>query len=220
MLIFLSVILFLVFNFLQEKKLTIEPKFTPVIFLDKTNLIDISNFSKEKIKQIVFSQANSAIVSDKEIQGFYLTYLDKILGFKDLMKIINADISLDKFNFLYDNFLIGVSGNLNQENDLFFLAQMRSMNDIFEGMKLWEESIIFDLGGFFGLSSQINNDFLSKNKFENDFILNKNARILKNELGEIIFMYVYLNDNFILFTNSEEIVQEISSRITSGKLKQ
>jgi hypothetical protein len=149
-LVLATIILFVVITFYQDKVVntTVEPKFVPVIFLDKTDFIDVTGFAKDKIAQAVSSQTKLTDVKAGGVEGIYLTKDKKIIGFRDLMTLISGNLPLDKATFLSDNYLIGVSNivNTNQtenetvtvpEKNLFILLQNRSMSDIFSAMRDW-----------------------------------------------------------------------------------
>jgi hypothetical protein len=231
-LVLATIILFVVITFYRDKVVntTVEPKFVPVIFLDKTDFIDVTGFTKDKIAQAVSSQIKLTDVKAGGVEGIYLTKDKKIIGFRDLMTLISGNLPLDKATFLSDNYLIGVSNivNTNQtenetvtvpEKNFFILLQNRSMSDIFSAMRDWEDKMFFDLHGFFGLSINVDTNYLLQKDFEDGIIQNKNARILRDNEGKIVLMYVYANNTSVLITNSEDTSKEVITRLAASQVR-
>lgn len=236
MLVFAALIVFILITFYRDSVIntTVEPKFVPVIFLDKTDFVDVTGLAKDKIAQTVNSQTKLTDVKAGGIEGIYLTQNKKIIGFRDLMTLISGNLPLDKATFLSDNFLIGVSSVINTntnanldinqtenlpEKNLFILLQNRSMSDIFVAMKEWENKMFFDLHGFFGLSINADTNYLLQKDFEDGIIQNKNARILRDNEGKIVLMYVYANNTSVLITNSEDTAKEVIARLAASQVR-
>ena len=103
--------------------------------------------------------------------------------------------------------------------DFFILIKTRSFTDVFPILKSWETKMFFDLHGFFDFEINAETNYLLTKDFEDKIVQNKNARILYDKNGSIVLMYVYLDDNSVVFTRSEQAVKEIISRLASSKIK-
>jgi len=79
--------------------------------------------------------------------------------------------------------------------------------------------MLYDLYGFFGIKLSPETNYLFTKNFEKGIILNKNARILKDDNGKIVLMYIFANNNSIIITNSEQATKEIIRRLNSSKIK-
>jgi hypothetical protein len=222
LLVFLTFFVFVAVFVFRDKVLTstVAPQFVPMIFLDKTNVIDATGLSKENLVKAVVGQVNVSGIQTGEVEGIYLTNNKKAVGFREFNTFIRGNIPLDKITFLSDNFLIGLNSTTNTttEKNLFFLLQDRSMSDIFGAMKGWENKMFFDLHGFFGIEVNADTNYLMTKDFEDGIIQNKNARILKDNNGNIVLMYVFVNDTSILITNSEATSKEIITRLANSQI--
>ncbi|MFH1608625.1 MAG: hypothetical protein ABH951_01240 [Patescibacteria group bacterium] len=205
---------------------TIEPKFTPIIFLDKTNIIDASGMTKENLANAVFGKINTVEIAVGDVEGIYLTNNKKPVGFREFAGFIRSNMTADKekIAFLSDNFLIGINSNAGSNltepsKNLFFLLQMRSISDIFLVMKEWENKMFLDLHGFFGLSINTDTNYLLTKDFEDGIVQNKNARILRDNEGNIVLMYVYVTNTSVLITNSEDTSREIITRLAASQVR-
>jgi hypothetical protein len=205
--------------FFRKEIFTVEVKqpYVPIIFTDQTAFKEISNFKKEQITQTILNEAKTAEFKIGGIEGIYLTLDKKVLGFRKFLELINANLDQTKIPFINDNFLIGAT---NKEGiDLFILLKMRSIADVFEGMRLWESKMFFDLHGFFGMELNSETKYLLTKDFEDGIVQNKNARILRDNEGEIIMMYIFAEEDSLIITNSEIAVKEAMLRLASSTLK-
>jgi len=102
---------------------------------------------------------------------------------------------------------------------VFILLQTNPYGDTFNQMRGWESKMFFDLHGFFGfLISQDTSYLLTKN-FISGIVQNKNARILYDDSGKIVMMYVFIDDSTLIITNTEETTREVIVRVNSSKIK-
>ena len=102
----------------------------------------------------------------------------------------------------------------------FILLKVRETADIFGALRAWEDKILFNLSGFFGINLSSETNYLFTKDFEDGIVNNKNARILYDKDGKIILMYIFADDNSVIITNTENAAREIMLRLTSSKKKQ
>src|SRR5688572_25257075 len=62
------------------KTVLVERQFVPLIFHDRSSFIEVSEFKKSEIEQIVLNQANKTEVKKGRIEGIYLTLNNKKIG--------------------------------------------------------------------------------------------------------------------------------------------
>ncbi len=107
----------------------------------------------------------------------------------------------------------------------FLLLEISSFENAFDGMLRWEQNIYDDIGVIFsnktvsvinalpeentenGEDDQqiINFEAQINSEFEDLTIKNKDARILKNELGETVLLYSFLDGKTLLITGNESV---------------
>ena len=78
--------------------------------------------------------------------------------------------------------------------------------------------MFLDFHGFFDIPINADNNYLLKKDFEDGIVQNKNSRILKDNDGNIVLMYVFVNDTSILITNSEDTSKEIITRLAYNQI--
>jgi len=226
LLLFLASILFIFLFFFNKEinTVSVAPLYSSIIFTDQTDFYAIDGFTEDKIVQIIFNRSNNTKVKIGGVNGIYLTENKMVVSFNKFMTFIKGSLNKDQSNLFSNNFLIGifksgassVSPNI---GDLFILLKIRSFTDIFPVMKVWENKMLYDFYGFFGVDLTPETNYLFTKDWEEGIVSNKNARILKDNDGKIILMYVYLDDNSIVITDSESAVNEVVLRLNSSKVK-
>ena len=195
----------------------VQPKYVPVIFTDQAQFEEIAGLSKDQIAATILNEINATEVKSGGVEGIYFTENKKIIGLKRFLELIEANLDLKQTNFFNDNFLAGIANK--DTKDFFILIQMRSIADVFDQMRDWEGKMFLDFHKFFGVELSSDTKYLLTKDFEDGIVQNKNARILYDKNGSIIFMYVYLEDGSLLITNSEKTTEEIITRLASAKVK-
>ncbi|OIO30115.1 hypothetical protein COX93_01100 [Candidatus Nomurabacteria bacterium CG_4_10_14_0_2_um_filter_30_12] len=226
LLLFLASILFIFLFFFNKEinTVSVAPLYSSIIFTDQTDFYAIDGFTEDKIVQTIFNRSNNTKVKIGGVNGIYLTENKMVVSFNKFMTFIKGSLNKDQSNLFSNNFLIGifksgassVSPNI---GDLFILLKIRSFTDIFPVMKVWENKMLYDFYGFFGVDLTPETNYLFTKDWEEGIVSNKNARILKDNDGKIILMYVYLDDNSIVITDSESAVNEVVLRLNSSKVK-
>jgi hypothetical protein len=192
-------------------------QYVPLIFYDQNSFLEIDDLNKQKIIQAIVNKVSSSEIKKEGIEAIYLTLDKKIIGLNEFTKIIESNISFEKNSFVSDNFLLGL---VNKESkDFFILIKVRSTADIFKDMISWENKMFYDLSNFWNLEINSETAYLLSENFEDEIIQNKNARVLYDEEGNIVLMYVFVADDFVLMAQKEETVQEIILRLASNKIR-
>lgn len=229
-LLFILLGLVTLFYFMLVKEVSVVPiekQFTPLIFNDRSIFIEIKDLKKEEIARTVFNGANATEVKPGGVEGIYLTYDKKVIGLREFIRLIKGNFQpktdqpladgSGSISFVNDNFLMGVVNG--GTKDFFMLLKARSMADIFGAMRAWEEKMFYDLHGFFGFDMTSETKYLLTANFEDGIIRNKNARILYDNGGEIVMMYILADDNSIIITNTENAGEEIMLRLVTSRVK-
>lgn len=210
----------LLFLFFLKKDISVvevAPQFNPIIYLDNSEFIEVGGLTKDQIFQSVRNMVFSTKVKQGGVEGIYITYDKQILGLRKFLSLIPASVDQSTMDFISDNFLIGITNT--ETKDLFILLKVRSFTDAFNVMHPWENKIFNDMHGFFGVDVSPENKYLLTKSFEDGIVQNKNARILKDNDGKIIMMYVFGDENSLIITNNENSAREVLLRISSGLLK-
>lgn len=90
------------------------------------------------------------------------------------------------------------------------ILKIKSYDSAFAGMIKWEEGILEDLNGLFSLE---NIDY--GKGFEDKEIQNKDTRVLKDKNGNLVLIYSFINQKYLVITTGEEPLIEIFRRFSS-----
>lgn len=201
----------------EDTTVPVEAQFTPLVFNDKSNFIEVAGLSKEKIAESVLAEARTANVKAGGVEGIYLTNNKQIVGLREFMSLLKADWQVPEETFVSDNYMIGLYNGASR--DLFILIKTRSFIDIFESLRAWEGKMFLDLRGMFGIPVNADNNYLLTKDFEDGIIENKNARVLHDKAGNIVLMYVFVDENSVVVATTPDAVREAIVRLNDGKQK-
>jgi len=211
------------FFFLKKDSPTVpvEQQFTPIIFTDKSALVEVVGLKKDDMESEVLNEVNKTSVKNGGVEGIYLTLNNNPVGFKQFIELINGNFIPGSGNFVNDNFLMGTYKNNDQtlSNNFFILLKVRSITDIFSAVRAWENKMFSDLHGFFGIDISTATKSLLTADFKDSIVGNKNARILYDADGKVMMMYIFADDNSIIITNTINAAQEIMLRLAASQVK-
>lgn len=196
-------------------EVAITPQFTPVIFNDETSFIEAGEEKKDIVGQVDW-EAKISEVPEGGVKGIYLMEQGQLLGLSRLASLLETSVTIDNSIFS-DNFLLGTVKN--DQPELFLLVKVYSFTDAFNFMRDWEKKMFYDLRELFDVELTSSNNYLLTKDFEDGIVGNKNARILRDNLGNIALMYVFADDNFIVISKSEDAVGEVVARLAGGSVK-
>ncbi len=206
------------------------------IGLNLLNEVLKSKYDENKIKELTIESATrgislSDIYTQQEINQMSLEQkatnieLNNGIKFKiepkELSQVNNPNAG-ENITVVLENQIkekTPVFSNFKKDTDLFILLRTSSFASSFEQIKSWENKMFLDLHGFFGYDVSLFTNYLLTKDFKDGFIENKNARILYDDTGKIVMMYVYIDDNFVVITNTEQAVREAILRVNSSKIK-
>ncbi|MFZ1019835.1 MAG: hypothetical protein WAN61_02505 [Minisyncoccia bacterium] len=229
--IFLTILAFglLAFFFFFKKNnvVPVASQFTPIIFNDQTVYLEVSGLNKDEIAQTVANEVVATKVKIGGLEGIYLTVSQKIIGLRQFLALIKSHYAPDNNTaLLSDNFLMGVVKNsvspapAGTGTGFFILLKVSSIADVFDPLRTWENNMLADLHGFLGVNISSGTDYLFKKDFTDGIVQNKNARILYDNNGNIVLMYIFADDNSVIITDSPSATNEVMLRLASSQEKQ
>jgi hypothetical protein len=214
------------FLFVTRKPGTVavQKQFIPLIFTDKSVSLDISGLKKDEIAQAVFKEVKNANVKAGEIEGIYLTENKQTIGLRRFSALIGSHFMPGENTPVNDNFLMGVVGNdpnvTTSGTGFFILLKTSSTTDIFGNLRAWEPNLLSDLQGFLGVNLSSTTSYLFKKNFSDGVVENKNARILYDQNGNIVVMYVFADDSSVIITDSQNAAHQVMLRLVSNQAQQ
>lgn len=102
----------------------------------------------------------------------------------------------------------------------FLIVTVDAFDKAFEGMLSWEKDMYRDIGSLVQ-TQKVNSALLPGiplGEFTDMIVQNKDTRVLKNNQGEIILMYSFIDEDILFIVNNERTFKEISNRFSATKL--
>jgi len=226
LLVFAIGITLFLFSTKKTNTIQLQPQFIPLVFTDKSTSLEVLGFKASDVTQAVFNEITNTTVNPGEVEGIYPTENKQMIGLRRFITLIGSSFAPDSNPVLVsDSFLIGVVKNeqnasANSGTGFFILIKIRSASDVFDSLRAWEPNMLTDLHGFLGLNISSATNYLFTKNFTDGIIQNKNARILYDQNGNIVLMYVFADDNSVVITDSQNAAQEIILRLASSQLQQ
>ena len=213
----------LFFVFVYNKKIAtvpIVPQFTPIIFTDKNSFFPIDELSEKKnIISLINERAVSTEVKKEGIEGMHLTEKGITITAQNFLSKIKGGFPAEGAQYLESNFLLGVFRDKEDNKHPFVLLKVRSFPEIFPYMRAWEGRMFTDLHDFFNVSLIPQNSYLQAKNFQDEIVMNKSARVLYDSEENVVFMYIFADDNSIIITDSMVSAKEVINRIASSKVR-
>ena len=242
-LIIISIVSLFVLISLRNKISTVEvsPQYTPLIFTDKTSIKEIAGLNKDQIFQTILNEVSATDVKSGGVLGIYFSENKKTIGLRKFLSLVKSNLTNEQITVLSDNFLLGsvnkesasiestasegilaseaiLENNIPARN-VFILLKTPSFIDVFPTMKNWENKMFSDLHGLFGIVLNSDTSYLLTKDFEDGIVGNKNAHILRDKDGNVVFEYVFADDTSVIIASKDEVAQEIMLRLTAGQIK-
>lgn len=100
----------------------------------------------------------------------------------------------------------------------FIFASINSFDNAFDGMLRWEKVATENLGPIFiKPETKIADNATGSSGFEDLIIRSKDTRVLKDNLGNIILLYSFLDTENLVITTNEKTFQELLNRFFSSR---
>lgn len=144
------------------------------------------------IKNIYIEESSGAELTATPAKGFFI--------FADIFAPEILIRSLEK------PFMIGFWGEEKLSATPFIILKVSSYDTGFAGMLDWEKDLPRAFDSLFGTS--VNTDLMSKIKFQDIVVLERDARVVETPSGDTI-TYVFANENTIVIAGSQKALEAI-----------
>ena len=211
------VAVFLVLTRDQLGSVEVAPRWQPRIFTDSSVLVEADGLKKDDISNAVYQEVVTSPIPRGEVEGIYLVEENNLMNFPRLVEATKASVPDNRIDIFGRNFMMGSFTNTNKS--LFILLDVRSFQDAFPVMRFWEEKMFLDLHGFFGYKISASTEELLTKDFEDQVVQNKNARVLYDAQGNIVMMYVFVDEGSVVIASKEEAVKEVIARLAASQVR-
>jgi len=201
-LVLLAAISFSVWFYLPKKSATKTPPTARIETLTKVDSIIPINTAGKSWGNIIDEFKNH--------QSVLSLFSDKIVLFipattaEEFLKEMNVEAPSSFLRALGKKINLGYYQS-GEELLPFMIIEVEDFENAFAGMFLWEKNLPFNLNFFFPYQE-------TNRVFEDLSINDRDLRILRNQNGEIIILYSFLDKKTLFVANSEIVLKEILER--------
>lgn len=179
--------------------------------------VDISNLYKLEASRAVYEASQKSAITKGQLARIIIINNGNLVTLPGLLKALDGNFSPSSEFGISENFVFGVVSS--DAKYPFLMVNITNINKAFPKIQNWESKMFLDLYGLFGFDLDSEKRYLLNKPFEDVIVKNKNARALLDEDGGFVFMYVFANDNTMIFSTSHEAVEEILERIRVAELQ-
>lgn len=111
-------------------------------------------------------------------------------------------------------------------NQPFIIFKIGYYQNAFAGMLKWEKDMQEDIVSLFVKKGQMieaetTEELINAtSSFADAIVKNKDARVLRNESGEIIFLYTFPDKDTLVMTTNADTLEQVTKRLLANKLVQ
>lgn len=195
----------------------------PSLFFTENQVqIDMSGLNRGDLYNAITTQVNNPTLVPGTINNLFVSY-NSTTGqmqtpatmFLQKLSIATPEIL---FKNIYPQFMLGVYAN-EPKNNLFLVFRVKDFNESFNGMRDWEYTMLTDLLKLFRIDTRSAGKTIFNKSFETTTLVNKEARVLKDDEGNILLSYIFLDSKTIMITTQPVAVDEVLKRINLQTLR-
>jgi len=215
----------LIFFFVVSKRDVVVPKkssdIQPLIFADTHKEINITGLSKERIASAIHRELGNGQLESGTIENLSIAEsgpTGKVLVTPSrFLSAIGSTPPSILLQSLDRKFMVGVHSQ--ETNQLFILFTTPLYFNAFQGMRQWEERMFDELYSLFDIDVSGENQELFNKKFEDTFIKNKDARVIKNAQEEIVLLYLFIDRQTIIIAGGTDVLDEVINRLSTQQIR-
>ncbi len=219
----------LIYYFVTNRPAPVVPATASIISTDEKQTLDISALESAIIQERILAITNSYSGSSRLIRIELVESLDDVgenklaISAERFFELVAVSAPATLGRALGGEWVFGFYKNTNNAssadsaNTPFIFSSVDSFDNAFDGMLRWENKMIEDLSPLF-VSSEIKNSTALGKTFEDKIIRNKDTRILKDNSGNIILLYSFVDQKNLVVTTNEQAFQEILNRFFSSQI--
>jgi len=116
---------------------------------------------------------------------------------------------------LNKNFMLGAHAF--KGNEGFLILKTNFYENSFAGMLEWETHLTRDVFNLFGTETYKKDRNIIDQKFQDVIVKNRDARVIKDNLGNIILIYSFPNRETIIISESSQTLNDIITKLNTQK---
>jgi sulfur carrier protein ThiS len=199
------------FNTQKETEVAVATKKTIIPYTQKKEIV-VPETKEGALAQLI-SARDSFVV---EVNGvLYTSFLHgtSSLSTADTLQLVTPRIG-DTLKRNISDIMVGVYSY--DTNEIFIIVKPDDFGIAYSEMLNKENTLVADMSPLFPKLST----YLSSNPpvFIDETYKNKDVRVIKNAVGEVVFLYGFIDRNTLVMTANERIFEAILNKYTQSKL--
>lgn len=200
---------------------------------DVEEKINLSDINLDRFATTIKERVDQSALTLGEIKNIYFTEgegtAETTITAQKFLTLLNANVPPEILRTLQPQYMFGMYAY--NGNQRFLILRVGSYDTTFAGMLAWEVNLWQDFKEPFALADDTpvatttiasgttsNLSGLEVKKFEDASFDNKNARVVRDSSGNIIFLYSIIDNNTVVITTSVDTLHEIIRRMGQGKV--
>lgn len=185
------------------------------IFIEHRVRVDITDRNSRDVlaeltqlksaSQATLGSITEVLLQQKVWDTSVLQNVTYTLRINELLKSLGLSFSDEMVQHMGSSYLLGM--HMADKNSPFILLTTDSYDHAFAGLMAWEKPAGYELAPFFYDTSVAN-----ISTAENAVIQNIDARVLRDNFGNIKVLYAFLDDNTFIITNNIYTLTEVARR--------
>ncbi len=207
----------LVYYFYSHRPAPIIATELSILATDEKQVIDITGKSAVDVLVSVANEIQKPIQVGK-LTRIELTENSESISIKKFFELFSANAPATLVRAIGPQWIFG--SNNAGTNEPFIFVSVNSFNTAFDGMHQWEKTLAKNLGPIFIKEGTIipETNTITGTNFTDVVILNKDARALKDNNGNIVLLYSFLDQKNLLITSNEKTFREILNRFFASQI--
>jgi hypothetical protein len=212
------VVLFFTGSSTSDKPIQQKAAVESIIFADANKELNIADMSPENVVNNLRKEIGQTTLKLGSVENIVFTLTSssttELVSVKNFFQAINSSAQDGFVRSLDPNYMYGI--HIFDKNNAFILLKTDSYEKTYSELLDWEKSYMYErLSKVLGVEPT--QDKLTAKPFEDEVVKNVDARVLKDDDGNIIFMYAFLNRNYLVITTDEKTFYEVLARFTTPK---
>lgn len=193
------------------------PRANALVFSEQQKPLDTTNLSRTEFLQQITREVSFVTLSGitNIIPVTYASNPPRALSGEEFISRFALNVPQTLPAMFRDDYMLGYAQNL---DDMFVVFKFNDFDEVLNAMREWEDFLVQDFVTLMRLGPFTNADLVSRD-FESEVVLNKISRTLRDDAGQTIMLYTFIDRNHLVIATKEQTVQEILSRFSVQSIR-
>lgn len=194
------------------------PYLPTLVTVDAQAVLDSKNLNGKEDTAKVINDEVAKTQTYGNIKAIIIGNATEEISPRDFFNLIQSS-QPDSLLRTITDMTVGTYATKDSKNSLFFLFKTSNYDQAYASILLAEKVLLDDYFAIFNIDVSKNKD-LFKKAFEDILIDNNDARVLKDESGNILLVYSFISKDKFIITNNIDTIREVTKRVRTQNIKQ